>query len=186
VRAALLAGVPFVAALVASACGGSVGATDTSSIGPEDPTGTGGQGGGTSLPDGGFTPSNGGAGGFEPGLTDARYDDPGCKPTKKVEGQHECDTETQSGCQFGDRCVPYVSYGTKCEAEEVGTRCEIAGFARQGDDCSSETCAAGFVCVTGGAGFQCAELCTLKGSVDSCPPGLLCSPLDVDGFSVCS
>jgi hypothetical protein len=176
------------AVLVASACGGTVDRTGTASAGPgDDPPSTGGRSGSGGAFSGGAPQASGGsATGSVPGLPDARYDDPGCKPTKKVEGRRECDTVAQTGCSSGERCVPYVDYGEECEAEEVGTRCEVAGEGRQGDDCTSELCAGGFVCVTGGAGFVCARLCRMSASGDECPPGLLCSPLDVDGFSVCS
>jgi hypothetical protein len=176
------------AVLAAFACGGTVDRTGTSSVGPDDePLGTGGRSGSGGASSGGAPRGSGGSGtGSVPVLPDARYDDPGCKPAKKIEGPRECDTMSQSGCGTGERCVPYVDYGEKCAAEEVGTRCEIAGEGRQGDDCTSELCAGGFVCVTGGAGFVCARLCRMSASGDECPPGLLCSPLDVDGFAVCS
>jgi hypothetical protein len=175
-------------AMVAVACGGTVDSADTASQGPEDPIATGGRSG--VIEDGGIVPVPGTGGSTsEPdpgGLPDAHFDDPGCRPTTKTEGSRECDTTSQSGCGPGERCVPYVSYGANCESEEVGTRCDFAGSATQGQDCTFELCAAGYVCVTGGAGFSCAHLCTASGASDDCPPGLLCSPLDVDGFAVCS
>jgi hypothetical protein len=175
------------AVLAAVACGGTVDKTGTTSVGPEEPFVTGGRSGSGGAFSGGAPQGSGGSGtGSVPVLPDARYDDPGCKPSQKVEGPRECNTVTQSGCSSGERCVPYVDYGEKCEAEEVGTRCDLAGEATQGDDCTFEICASGFVCVTGGAGFVCARLCSMSASADECPPGLLCSPLDVDGFAVCS
>ena len=176
------------AVALAFACGGTVDKTGTASVGPgPEPSVTGGRNGAGGASSGGAGRGSGGNGtGSVPDLPDARFDDPGCKPSQKVEGTRECDAVSQSGCSAGERCVPYVDYGQKCEAEEIGTRCEIAGTATQGDDCSTDICAGGFVCVTGGAGFVCAKLCRMNSADEDCPPGLLCSPLDVDGFAVCS
>lgn len=176
------------AALVAIACGGNADKTGSTSAGP-DPVpsgGAGGTGGGSREDGGGSPPGSGGIGGSGSGLPDARYEDPGCKPEKKIQGPRECDTVSQTGCSEGERCVPHVTYGANCESEEISTRCDIAGEGTQGDDCTFELCAGGFVCVTGGAGFVCARLCTMSIAGEECPPGLLCSPLDVDGFAVCS
>jgi hypothetical protein len=121
------------------------------------------------------------------GLSDARYVDPGCPPAPKIQGPRACDPFASGNGQCGEgyRCVPVVQYADKCRTEEIGTECELAGNGRQGDDCSAEDCAAGFVCVTAGSGFQCAALCQLTGTGDTCTSGLICSPLDVDGFFVC-
>jgi hypothetical protein len=191
VQWALLVGAGSAVLAVAAAvgCGGTVDGKGTGTIGPDDdPLSSGGAvgSGGSSGGAGGAPQAGGGGTGGAPDLPDARYVDPGCKPAEKVQGPRECDTVTQRGCASGERCVPYVTYGERCEAEEIGTRCDVAGEARQGDDCAFEACASGFVCVTGGAGFICAELCSMNADRDECPAGLLCSPLDVDGFSVCS
>ncbi len=105
----------------------------------------------------------------------------------KIQGRRECDPFAPSNgeCAQGYRCVPVVQYADKCRTEEIGTQCELAGTGRQGDDCSVEECDAGFVCVTAGTGFQCAALCQLTGTGDTCTSGLICAPLDVDGFFVC-
>jgi hypothetical protein len=103
-----------------------------------------------------------------------------------VDGVHECDPyQVTSGCGLGEKCSPYVVYADRCQSEETGTRCVFAGTGVQGDDCSSDACAAGFVCVSAGTGLQCARLCRLSGATDDCPPGLICGPLDVEGFSAC-
>jgi len=177
----------LLAVALAAACGGTVDNGTTAVSRPEDPPiATGGAPTVSDGGSGGVVQGSGGAQSTDPDLPDARYVDPGCKPTDKIEGVRECDAKLQTGCTFGERCVPYVTYGERCSAEIVGTRCEIAGTATQGQDCGSDLCAAGYVCVTCGAGFVCAQLCTTNGPEDDCPRGLLCSPLDVDGFSVCS
>jgi hypothetical protein len=103
-----------------------------------------------------------------------------------VPGTRDCDPfATFSECGTGARCVPYVRYADQCQTEEIGTQCATAGPGRQGDDCSSVDCAEGFVCVTAGSGFKCAALCRLVQNGDTCQSGLICSPLDVDGFFVC-
>ncbi len=131
-----------------------------------------------------------GAGGAfvsDAGLTDVRYVDPGCAPAMKVQGRHACNPFAQSDeeCGLGYRCVPYVRYANQCKTEEIGTECEVAGTGQQGDDCTVAECAAGFVCVTAGSGFQCAALCQLTATGDTCTSGLICTPLDVDGYYVC-
>jgi hypothetical protein len=99
---------------------------------------------------------------------------------------HECDVGASlASCGPGQRCVPYITYGERCRTEEIGTQCTVAGVAVQGDDCANAACADGYVCVSAGSGFECAQLCTVQGGKSDCPPGLLCSPLDVDGYSVC-
>jgi len=59
---------------------------------------------------------------------------------------------------------------------------------RQGDTCGSGStrCASGFVCVVGSEpGKQCVQLCRM-GVQSSCPAGLICGELDVEGYGVCS
>jgi hypothetical protein len=99
----------------------------------------------------------------------------------------ECDPFAgYTGCGAGERCTPFVQYAaTECQREVFGTMCVVAGTGVQGDDCTRTTCAEHHVCVTTGQGNQCVRLCTLTGGLDDCPPGLLCQPLDVDGFYIC-
>jgi hypothetical protein len=176
------------ALVFSAACGGTTQNGDAVTGGGSGSPGTAGSGGGasgngsafpfggsSSLPDGG-------------GLPDARYTDPGCgsAPVKKVSGAHECDPFAAfSECGLGARCIPYVRYADECQTEEIGTACASSGPGVQGDDCATVDCAEGFVCVTGGSGFKCAELCRLVPKGDTCHSGLICSPLDVDGFFVC-
>jgi hypothetical protein len=171
-------------ALLAAGCGGTVEHGDAVATGAGARPGAGGHAGSSSV-DAGTGGSVTMVPGRDAGLTDARYVDPGCASRPKVAGIEECDPFTPSSCGPGARCSPYVSYGTGCQAEEIGTRCEVAGVGVQGDDCASDPCAPGYVCVSAGAGFECARLCQLHGGTTGCPPGLLCAPLDVDGFFVC-
>lgn len=178
--------VGVVAGLLALGCGGTVEHGDSVATGAGARSGAGG--GPTGVPDGGDGSGGDGTGArpaVDAGLGDARYVDPGCPSRPKVPGVQECEAYVPGSCGPGSRCSPYVSYGSGCQAEEIGTRCEPAGTGVQGDDCTSGECAAGYVCVSAGAGFECARLCKLQGGDARCPPGLLCAPLDVDGFFVC-
>ena len=173
-------------ALAALACGGLVGPDHIPDMGSGAAAGTSGSGGVASGADAAPEPGAG----AEPGAggSGTRYVDPGCPPAPKVQGPRECDPySTTNTCGVGARCVPYVTYGDQCQSEEIGTRCAPAGTGVQGDDCANDgdSCAAGYVCASAGSGFRCARLCTLSGASDDCPPGLLCSALDVDGFFVC-
>jgi hypothetical protein len=144
--------------------------------------------GGSSFMDGGPFGVGGGFPLLEAGLSDVRYVDPGCVPAMKIQGSRQCDpfsTTQEADCGVGERCVPYVHYADQCKTEEIGTQCAPAGAGTQGDDCSVNDCAAGYVCVTGGTGFQCAALCQFRPNGDTCRNGLLCTPLDVDGYFVC-
>jgi hypothetical protein len=168
------------------ACGGTVQNNDAITGGGSGAPGASGRGGATSSSDGGSPGAGGSTSSTDGGLDDARYVDPGCPPAMKIEGVRICDPfATVSECRPGDRCVPYVQYADLCQTEEIGTQCQPAGPGRQGDDCAAEDCAAGFVCATAGSGFKCAKLCQLVDDSDTCPSGLICSPLDVEGFFVC-
>jgi hypothetical protein len=174
-----------VALTAGAACGGTVQNGEAVTSGGSGAPGAAGFGGlGTAT---GGMGGGGGLGRLEDGgLSDARYVDPGCPPAAKIQGQRECDPfATVSSCPSGSGCLPYVLYADKCQTEEVGTACTTVGNGRQGDDCAADDCAAGFVCVTSGTGFQCAALCRLVGTGDTCGGGLICIPLDVDGFFVC-
>lgn len=114
------------------------------------------------------------------------FDDPGCPETIEPVVVDTCSPfETESSC-FGDwSCFPYVEYpSAPCEPELYGTRCEPVGPGQQGDDCRSETCAAGFLCIASGQGTVCAELCPLPGP-NTCAPGLICGSVDIRGYGVC-
>ena len=98
----------------------------------------------------------------------------------------ECDPlGDQSQCGFDEGCYPYVQYpNSRCEPETFGTRCDVAGPGLQGDACTGQRCSHGFLCVVTGRGTECALLCRMPGP-NSCPDGLICGSLDIDGFGVC-
>ncbi|HEX4340024.1 MAG TPA: hypothetical protein VH062_29150 [Polyangiaceae bacterium] len=169
------------------ACGGTVQDGTAVTGGGQGAAASGAQAG-ASFADAGVTGAGGAFSSSDAGLSDVRYVDPGCPPAAKIQGPRACDpfaTDVGSECAHGDRCVPYVQYADQCKTEEIGTQCQPSGTGRQGDDCAVDDCAGGFVCVTAGTGFQCAALCQLTKAGDTCTSGLICTPLDVDGFFVC-
>lgn len=175
------------AALFAAACGGSI---DADGGGSGGVVGIGGVSTG-----GGFTGGFGGTGatgGLDAGLGGTvtggtgGYIDPGCpdaEPPPKIE---ECDPfANPTGCLPGEACYPFVNYpASKCEQEQYGTVCAVPGTAKQGEPCGGELCASGFVCVVTGIGTQCVKMCKLDGP-STCPPGLFCVPVDVEGIGGC-
>jgi hypothetical protein len=178
-----------VLAMTALACGGSVGG-DASGDGGLSGSGglIGVGGGGTGGGFGGFAAyggTGGGSGGFATGGTGG-YIDPGCPdaaPPPKIE---ECQPfANPTGCEPGEGCYPFVQYPQqKCDKEQFGTICAPAGSGKQGEPCGGDLCAAGFVCVVTGVGTQCVKMCKLDGP-SSCPPGLFCVPVDVEGIGGC-
>lgn len=98
----------------------------------------------------------------------------------------ECDPlGGQNQCGFDEGCYPYVQYpNSRCEPETFGTRCDVSGPGMQGDPCTGQRCAHGFLCVVTGRGTECASLCRMPGP-NTCPDGLICGSLDIDGFGVC-
>jgi hypothetical protein len=92
-----------------------------------------------------------------------------------------------SGCPTGQGCFPFVRYPTgPCEVEQYGTLCLATGPGTQGDSCEQQACAAQHICVSTGRGTQCVRVCSLDSSADSvCPAGLLCEPIDIQGFGGC-
>lgn len=116
------------------------------------------------------------------------YVDPGCPDNGPPITDFQCDPYNQGNgdCFPGDGCYIYVSYPPEpCAQETYGAFCSPAGPGGQGDPCNGgQDCNGGFVCVVTGSGTQCVELCPLSGS-DGCPPGLVCEPIDVEGFGGC-
>jgi hypothetical protein len=148
----------------------------------DDPDGEGGEAG--ARPD---APGTGG------GEADAgkdaldEYVDPGCPDVDPIT-DFRCDPYNQGSgdCAPGEGCFIFVDYPVEpCGQEIYGAFCVPAGPGAQGDPCGGGSdCQGGFVCVVTGSGNQCVELCALSGD-DGCPPGLVCEPIDVDGFGGC-
>jgi len=116
------------------------------------------------------------------------FEEPGCPPITSPPPVRECDPlEQVSGCPDGQSCFPFVDYPSgPCEVERFGTFCALSGSGTQGDSCAAEPCAAEHICVSTGRGTQCARLCALSDdSRDVCAPGLLCLPIDIEGFGGC-
>ncbi len=98
-----------------------------------------------------------------------------------------CDPYNQDNgdCQPGQGCFIFTDPPqTPCGQEVYGAECDTAGPGQQGAPCNGSGCAAGFTCVVSGAGNQCVQLCELQGD-SGCPSGLVCQPIDVEGFGGC-
>ena len=114
--------------------------------------------------------------------------EPGCPPVNEPPTINECDPlASVSGCPVGESCFPYVDYPAgPCDVEHYGTICFAAGRGTQGESCVNEGCAADHICVSTGRGTQCARLCGLDANAPRvCAPGLLCLPIDIEGFGGC-
>ncbi|MEM1032269.1 MAG: hypothetical protein AAF928_21055 [Myxococcota bacterium] len=165
-------------AVGAGACGSAVTFNETAG------TGGGGEGGEFIFIQGGggtIDPSVGGSGGL-PGIVD-----PGCEDRPPPIEDFACDPYNQNdgACGGDEGCYIYVDYPSEpCGQEVYGSFCAPAGPGQQGDPCNGGGCAAGNVCVVTGSGTQCVALCSLFGD-DGCPPGLVCEPIDVEGFGGC-
>jgi len=168
--------------LWAAGCGGSVAVQDHGggTGGSAGLGGTGGAGRDSGRPD---------ARDSGPDVRDATSDykeDLNCPPQPDAPPLLECDPfAPATGCPPGAACYPFVNYPTgPCDREEYGTECAAEGAGRQGDVCDVGRCAAGFICVVTGQGDQCIQLCRLD-APRSCPAGLVCQPVDVEGFGGC-
>lgn len=114
--------------------------------------------------------------------------DPGCPPLAAAPPDNECDPlEPAAACPAGQACFPYVIYPSMpCEVERYGARCQAVGPGVQGDPCARQGCAAEHICISTGRGTQCARICSFSGDApDVCEPGLLCLPIDIEGFGGC-
>lgn len=116
------------------------------------------------------------------------YRDPDCDEAPPAPPILECDPLAEpTGCAEGEACSPFVDYPrSECEKERYGALCVPEGEGTQGSPCGDgvSSCKSGFVCVISGAGVQCVELCDLE-TIGSCPDGLVCEPIDVQGFGGC-
>lgn len=131
-------------------------------------------------------PPLGDGGGSKDALPD--YVDPGCPDAGPPLQQFACDPYKQNNgdCMPGDACYIFVTYPQEtCGQEIYGSVCYQAGQGVQGSPCGgAQDCGGGFVCVVSGAGNECVELCQLSGN-SGCPDGLVCEPIDVEGFGGC-
>jgi len=169
---------PTALAAIAPACNSDVIVPDG------DDDGQGGDGG-----SGAFSPSTTGPGGKDAGKDAlSEYHEEPCKnPPPPIE-DFQCDPYAQGNgdCEFGEGCYIYVDYPSEpCGQEIYGSYCAFAGPGQQGDPCGGgQDCGGGLVCVVTGAGTQCVQLCQLD-QIGVCPSGLICEPIDVEGFGGC-
>ena len=122
-----------------------------------------------------------------PPVDSSVYEDPGCPPPTPMVDAPQCDPlAEETGCAEGEACYPFVIYPTgPCGVERYGAWCTPAGDGRQGDSCARGGCAPGHVCVSTGEGTECVQLCALSIDQSRCPAGLLCLPIDIEGFGGC-
>lgn len=114
--------------------------------------------------------------------------DPGCPPMAPAPPANECDPlAPDASCPPDQACFPFVIYPSRpCEVERYGARCQPVGPGVQGDPCSRQGCAAEHICISTGRGTQCARICSFAADApDVCEPGLLCLPIDIEGFGGC-
>jgi len=177
-----------VTGVVGASCGGSV-----------TRDGDGGSGGTVGGGTGGSVTSGGKGGTGGSALKDAGKDsevdrdpyvDPGCPDAQPPPIIWECDPyATFTGCADGEACYPFVQVPggtTGCNWDEYGTICAPAGSGQQGDSCdSADACAAGYLCVKGAQpGLSCVRLCDPFGG-NTCPLGMICGEVDVEGIGGC-
>lgn len=160
---------------LAGGCGETIVMVD-----PDADDGQGGEGG--HRPDGGSGAADGGQDALQ------EYVDPGCPDQPPPLVDFQCDPYEQGNgdCPPGEGCYIYVQYPDEpCGQEIYGALCGPAGYGGQGDPCfGGLDCQGGYACVVTGSGNQCVQLCPLVGD-DGCPPGLVCEPIDVEGFGGC-
>jgi hypothetical protein len=116
------------------------------------------------------------------------FEDPGCPPAAPAPARDDCDPlAASSGCDEFQSCFPFVVYPKgPCEVEQYGTMCLPAGPGTQGDSCARQGCAAEHICILTGRGTQCARVCSFADDAPNvCAPGLLCQPIDIEGFGGC-
>ena len=160
-----------------AAIGGGCGSVVTVASGG---SGTGAHGTGH-LPDGG----TGGTPFFD---AQPDYVDPGCPDAGPPLMDFTCDPYHQHNgdCPGNEGCYIFSTPPqTLCGQETYGAICAPQGAGMQGAPCGgAQQCAAGFTCVVSGSGDQCILLCALMGTT-GCPDGLVCEPIDVQGFGGC-
>lgn len=166
------------------ACGGAVGAPR------EEPAQAGSSGvdvGGASSEAGGSSTRGGTSGGAGAGGVTSTYVDPGCPNTPVPETYEEC-SPLGSGSECGDTmgCYPVTEYpSAPCEPEIFQMLCLPSGNRGQWESCESITdCIAGHTCVVTGNGTMCLKMCDPEGA-SSCPTGLFCDGVDLQGIGIC-
>lgn len=118
------------------------------------------------------------------------YVDPGCPDAAPPAPVIECEPlATPDGCDPGLACFPYVQRpsGDGCGFEQYGARCLEPGSVPLGGRCGDSFgwCGARSLCVVGALpGARCLQLCDPFGA-NTCPAGLICAAVDVEGYGVC-
>jgi hypothetical protein len=171
-------------AALPSIVGASFAACSNNVVVPGSTGGSGGSGG--DFPTG----SSSSTGGKKDAGKDAfpDYTEPTCPSKPPPIQDYQCDPYHQGNgdCQSSEGCYIFVDYPSDpCGQETYGSLCMPAGAGQQGDPCQgAQSCGPGLVCVVTGSGTQCVELCSLTGP-SGCPSGLVCEPIDVEGFGGC-
>ena len=118
------------------------------------------------------------------------YVDPGCPDAEPPAPIIECEPlATPDGCDPGLACYPFVQRpsGDGCGFEQYGARCLEPGTVPLGERCGDGHgwCGAAALCVVGALpGARCLQLCD-PSEPNTCPNGLVCAPVDVEGYGVC-
>jgi hypothetical protein len=175
-----------VAGAVGTSCGGKLSAGGDGGNAGNGATGGGSTGGTTA------TGGKGGSSGFDAGkdVDLDPYVDPGCPDAQPPPIVWECDPYAAfTGCAAGEACYPFVQVpggATGCNWDEYGTICAAAGTGQQGDPCdSANSCGSGYLCVKGAQpGLSCVRLCDPFGE-NTCPLGMICGEVDVEGIGGC-
>lgn len=152
-----------------------------------------GGGGGASSEASGATSSATQAGGATgrtssgSGGTFSTYTDPGCPQVVAPEIYAECSVADQTTCPAGEGCYPTITYPTApCQPEIYSMYCLPSGMGQQWDSCESLLdCAAGFICVVTGIGTECQRACDPAAEISTCPKGLFCEAIDLQGIGSC-
>jgi hypothetical protein len=151
----------------------------------------GGSGGATPLTEGGapVNPASAGTdhrGGAASGGTTSTYVESTCPSAPLPTVEAECVVGDLSSCPAGEGCYPTITYpSAPCEPEIYRMLCLPAGSGRQWDSCYSLTdCASGYICVVGSIGTECQLACDTT-DPKSCPSGLFCEAIDLQGIGTC-
>lgn len=125
--------------------------------------------------------------GSSSGGTVSTYVDPGCPEVVTPEVYAECSVSDQSTCPSGTGCYPTIEYpSAPCQPETYNMLCLPAGTGEQWDDCESLLdCAPGFICVVTGIGTECQRACDPSAPTSTCPKGLFCESIDLQGIGSC-